>query len=113
MATAIAKKIIDISDRAGVKGRELAQLLDTSPETVSRWKSGRVEPQAEALNRLRELSWLVELLSEIYSRPDDARLWLLSRHRLLHGDTPANQIQKGNLNRVLELIHQLKDGAYV
>jgi len=55
--TAVARRIVHISDAAGVKAREVAQLLDTTPETVSRWKSGRVEPQREKLDRLLELEW--------------------------------------------------------
>jgi len=114
MATnAVGRKIVHISDAAGVRAREVAQLLDTTPETVSRWKSGRVEPQREKLERLLELEWLVDQLAELYSEPDDARLWLFSRHKLLQGDTPANRIQKGQLNDVLELIAQIKDGAFV
>lgn len=115
MATtsAVAKKIIHISETAGVKARELAQLLDTTPETVSRWKSGRVEPQREKLERLLELDYLIEQLAELYSQPDDARLWLFSRHRLLQGDTAANRIQKGQFEDVLALIDQVKDGAFI
>lgn len=111
--TAVAKKIIHISEAAGVRAREVAQLMDTTPETVSRWKSGRVEPQREKLERLLELEWLVDQLAELYPRPDDARLWLFSRHKLLLGDTPANRIQKGQLNDVLELVAQIKDGAFI
>jgi transcriptional regulator with XRE-family HTH domain len=111
--TAVAKKIVHITEVAGVKGREVAQLLDTTPETVSRWKSGRVEPQREKLDQLLELEWLVDQLAELYPRPDDARLWLFSRHKLLQGDTPANKIQKGQLDAVLELIAQIKDGAFI
>ena len=111
--TAVAKKLVHISETAGIKSREVAQLLDTTPETVSRWKSGRVDPQREKLDRLLELEWLVEQLAELYPQADDARLWLFSRHKLLQGDTPANRIQKGQLNDVLELIAQVKDGAYI
>jgi transcriptional regulator with XRE-family HTH domain len=111
--TAVARKLMHIHKAAGVKAREVAQLLDTTPETVSRWKSGRVEPQREKLDRLLELEWLVDQLAELYPQADDARLWLFSRHKLLQGDTPANRIQKGQLNDVLELIAQVKDGAYI
>jgi len=113
MAGAVANRLIRIKDRAGVKAREVAQMLDTTPETVSRWNSGKVEPQPDKLDRLLELEWLVEQLAEIYPQPDEARLWLFSRHRLLQGDTPANRIQKGQLSDVLRIIAQIRDGAYV
>lgn len=112
MPTAVANRLVHITERAGVKGRELAQLLDTTPETISRWKSGR-EPQPDKLERLLQLEWLVDQLAEIYPQPDEARLWLFSRQRLLQGDSPANRIQKGHLEDVLQVIAHVKDGAYV
>lgn len=110
---AVAKRLRNIRHRAGVSFRDLAQLLDTAPETVSRWNTAGVEPHRRTLQRILELEWLAERLSEIYPQPDEARLWLLSRHRLLGGDTPANRIQKGDLEDVLALIAQITDGAYV
>jgi uncharacterized protein (DUF2384 family) len=87
-------------------------LLDTTPQTVSRWRTGKVEPQSGRLHRLLALEWLVEELSEFYG-PDEARLWLFSRHRLLGGDRPADRIQQGRADDVLALIAQLRDGAFV
>ena len=113
MESAIARKLSFIGERAGVKDREVAQLLGARPETISRWKRGRVEPQRDKLDRLLELAWLVEQLGDVYPSSDDARMWLFSRHRLLKGDTPADRIQEGHLEDVLALIDQLRDGAYV
>jgi transcriptional regulator with XRE-family HTH domain len=112
MPTAVAQRLSRIKDLAGVKGREVAQLLDTTPETVSRWQTGKVEPQTQSLNRLLTLEWLVEELSEFY-KPDEARLWLFAPHRLLAGKRPADRIQEGRLDEVLAVISQLRDGAYV
>ena len=112
MSSAIASRLDTIKGLAGIKGREMAQLLDTTPETVSRWRGGKVEPQPERLKRLLLLEWLVTELSEFYP-PEEARLWLLSPHALLGGDRPADRIQKGKLDDVLAVIEQLKTGAFV
>lgn len=112
MSQALAKRMDEVQNTAGVKARELAQLLDTTPQTISRWRSGKVEPQPDRLQRLLTLTWLAERLSEFYS-PEEARLWLFTPHRLLGGDKPADRIQAGKLDDVLALIDQLKDGAYV
>jgi transcriptional regulator with XRE-family HTH domain len=109
----VAKKLESIGEKGGVSGREIAELLETTAETVSRWKSGRIEPQKDRLERILELDWLMEKLSVIYPDPRDARMWLLSRHKLLQGDTPANRIQKGKIDDVLDLVAQLEDGAYI
>ncbi|MCH8112061.1 MAG: DUF2384 domain-containing protein [Proteobacteria bacterium] len=112
MSGALASRLDAIKERGGIKAREVAQLLDTTPETVSRWQSGRVEPQPDRLQRLLTLEWLLEELSEFYS-PSEARLWLFSPHRLLGGERPADRIQRGKVEDVLALIDQLKSGAYV
>ncbi|HET7475202.1 MAG TPA: MbcA/ParS/Xre antitoxin family protein [Dermatophilaceae bacterium] len=51
-------------------------------------------------------------LGEFYE-PDDARLWLYSPHKLLSGRRPAELIAAGDIDAVLALIDQLRDGAYV
>lgn len=112
MPAALITRIDRIRDRGGIRGREIAQLLQTTPETVSRWSTGRTEPQPDRLQKLLILEWLIEELAEFYT-PEEARLWLFSPHRLLGGDRPADRIQRGQTDDVRALIAQLRDGAYV
>lgn len=112
MASAVAVRLDSIRDRGGIKSREVAQLLDTTPQTVSRWRTGKVEPQPDRLQRLLTLEWLLGELAEFYE-PQEARLWLFAPHRLLGGERPADRIQQGKLDDVLALIAQLRDGAFV
>lgn len=112
MTNLLAKKIDAIKLSGGLRARDLALFLDTTPQTISRWTHGRVEPQQNHLDRLLELEWLVTQLREFYE-PKEARLWLYTRHKLLNGDTPAERLQKGEINHVLMLISQLKDSAFV
>lgn len=109
---AVANRLERIRRHTGIRSREVAQLLDTTPQTVSRWQTGKVEPQPERLQRLLTLEWLADQLAEFYP-PQEARLWLFAPHRLLAGDSPAQRIQQGDVEQVLALIAQLKDGAYV
>ena len=37
--TAVARKLNSIRESGGIRGREIAQLLETTPQTVSRWSS--------------------------------------------------------------------------
>lgn len=113
MASAVATRLDTIGNRGGIRAREIAQLLDTTPQTVSRWRTGKVEPQPDRLQRLLTLEWLIDELREFYPAPDEARLWLFSPHRMLGGERPADRIQAGRTDDVLALIAQLRDGAYV
>lgn len=101
-----------IRSKSGMRAREVADLVGATPQTVSRWQRGRVEPQSSHLTRLLTLEWLVSQLAEFYE-PAEARLWLLAPHALLGGDRPADRIQEGRTEDVLALIEQLKSGAYV
>jgi transcriptional regulator with XRE-family HTH domain len=112
MTSAVAHRLDSIKHRAGVRSREIAELLDTTPQTVSRWQQGRVDPQPAKLHQLLALEWLATQLAEFYE-PDDARLWLYSPHKLLAGRRPAELIAEGDIDSVLALIDQLRDGAYV
>ena len=77
MTSAVAHRLDSIKHSAGVRSREIAELLDTTPQTVSRWQQGRVDPQPAKLHQLLALEWLTTQLAEFYE-PDDARLWLYS-----------------------------------
>ena len=112
MISAVASRLEGIKKRGGMTGREVAQLLDTRPETVSRWQTGRTEPHPDRLHRLLALDWLMEELADLYP-PEEARLWLFSPHRLLSRERPADLIQRDEIDRVLAVIEQLKTGAYV
>lgn len=112
MPGAVAARLDAIKAHAGVRSREIAELLGTTPQTISRWQQGHVDPQPAKLQQLLTLGWLADELAEFYP-PDEARLWLFSPHRLLGGDTPAARIQQGKSQDVLALIDQLRDGAVV
>lgn len=108
----VASRLCSIKAKSGMRGREVATLVGATPQTVSRWQQGRVEPQSSHLTRLLTLEWLVSQLAEFYD-PAEARLWLLSPHALLGGSRPADRIKAGQTEDVLALIEQLKSGAYV
>lgn len=115
MSQALASKLDAIKEKGGVRSRDVAQLLDTTPQTISRWQTGKTEPQGDQLRKLLALEWMLGQLAELYT-PDEAKLWLFSPHRLLDGDSPAARIQSrgvDGIDEVLALISQLEEGAFV
>ena len=107
-----AQRLAKIQELGGISGRDVAQLLGTTPDTISRWSTGTVEPQRDLLKRVLELEFFLAELSEFYS-PEEARLWLFAPHKLLNGESPAQRIQNGLSQDVFSLIDQLRSGAYV
>ena len=109
--TSVVHSLELIHRKAGISYRDVAQLMNTTPETVSRWKSGRVDPHPNKFKKLATLAWLVEELADIYE-PKQARMWLFTPQRPLQGATPADRIEQDRLEDVLALIRQLQDGAF-
>src|SRR5690349_12576746 len=112
MSSAIAVRLREIIAKAGVTAKEVSRLLNTTPETVSRWNTGKTEPQPTSRDDILRLEWLVSELAELYP-PQEARLWLFSPHKQLAGETPAEAIANGRMEDVLRIIAQLKDGAFI
>lgn len=112
MPGAVAVRLDSIRKKARISSSEVADLLGTTSQTVSRWRRNVVQPEQDRLRLLLDLDWLVSQLADFYE-PDEARLWLYARHPLLDGDRPFDRIKRGQMDDVLALIDQLRSGAVV
>ena len=108
----IAGKLEVLKRRAAIRAVDVANMLGTTPETVSRWNQGRAYPRPNKESRLVDLEYIVERLSEFYSDPRTARAWLYSRHKYFNGLRPADLIQEGRIEEVLEAIQLMADPTY-
>ena len=112
MTTAVARKLLSIKEKGAMRNTEVANLLGTRPETVSRWNQGHAYPQPRKEKTLLELEYIVDQLSDFYE-PNEARLWIFSRQRHLDGHSPAELIQDGRIDDVMHLVNQLRDAVYI
>lgn len=112
MSNAIARKLDSIQEKSAMRSVDVANLLGARPETVSRWNQGKAFPRPDAQKNLLALEYIVDELSDIYE-PKDARLWLFSRQKLLGGSSPADLIQDGKAEEVIDVIERLKAGVFV
>ncbi len=106
---AVAQKLELLRTRAAIRSVDVANMLGT---TVSRWNHGRAYPRPNKENLLVDLEYIVEQLSEFYSDPKTARAWLYSRHRYFGGLRPADLIQEGRIQEVLEAIQAMSNPSY-
>ena len=109
---AIARKLEVIQTKGAMKSVDVANVLGARPETVSRWNQGKAFPRPDAQKMLLDLEYIIDQLSDFYE-PQEARLWLYSRQRLLDGQTPAELIRSGHADKVTAVIDQLRDGTYL
>lgn len=112
MSNAIARKIEAIEKKGGMRSVDIANILGTRPETVSRWNQGKAFPRGETERLLLDLDYIVDQLSDFYE-PLEARLWLYSRQRLLDGGRPVDFIQQGKADDIIRVLDQLRDGIYL
>ncbi|HEV7881270.1 helix-turn-helix transcriptional regulator [Bradyrhizobium sp.] len=111
MTNAVAKIIEDLRSRGGLKGTDVANITSVSPATVSRWTAGKALPHPKTQLVISDLRYVVDRLAEFYT-PDETRLWLYSKHRLLNGVRAIDLINQGDADKVLAVIESLDEASY-
>ncbi len=109
--SALAERLDKIRRVGGITSRDVAKLIDTTPQTVSRWQTGQSSPRPSALDQILKLEWILDQLSQFYD-PEDAKLWIFAPHPELDGGSPANAIRAGQTEEVLAIIDRLQAAAY-
>ncbi len=111
--SAVSRLLVDLKKYGGLNGRDIANIVDVSPTTVSRWSTGTATPSIPKQVVITELRWVAERLSDVYT-PEETRVWLHTAHPLLSGGERAiDLINEGRTPEVLEAIEQLDSGAYL
>lgn len=112
MGTALARRLDTMRSKGAMRSIEVASLLGTRPETVSRWNQGRAYPHAGTEKTLLELAYLIDQLADFYE-PAEARQWMFSPQRLLSGASPAELIRAGQIDEVMRLVSQIRDAVHM
>lgn len=110
--SALARKLESIREKGAMRHVEVANLLGTRPETVSRWNQGRAYPHPATEKVLLELEYIVDQLSDFYE-PNEARQWIFAPQRNLDGKSPGELIREGRIDEVLGFVNQMRDGNYI
>jgi len=111
MTNAVAKILDDLKTNGALKGMDVANIADVSPATVSRWNAGSAFPQPKTQLLISDLRYVVDRLSDFYA-PDEARMWLYSRHRLLADQRPIDLIHEERTDEVLAILESLDAGTF-
>ncbi|UNX55125.1 DUF2384 domain-containing protein [Georgenia sp. TF02-10] len=100
----------DLIAALGLTQDEIGSIVDASARSVSRWSRGEAVPQRLNKQRLVELAYVAEALTEVLPA-EEANLWMFTPNRLLGHDTPADRIRAGAYKDVLDLIDAVADGV--
>jgi uncharacterized protein (DUF2384 family) len=109
---ALAHKVTDIIDGLGLTQEEVGGIVDASARSVARWSMGEVVPQRLNKQRLLELAYVAQAVTEILPA-EDANLWMFTPNRLLNHNSPADSIHAGEYRSVLNLIEAIAEGVVV
>ncbi len=112
MPTAVAQILDVLRDRGGLRGVDIANIVDVSPPTVSRWTKGKASPPIHTQTVIADLRYVVDRLSDFYT-PSETRLWLHASHPLLNQERAIDLISSGRTEEVLAVIERLEAGAYL
>jgi len=112
MSTAVARILDDLRDRGGLQNKDIADIVDVSPATVSRWSQGKATPELRTQTVMSDLRYVVERLRDFYA-PDETRLCLHSRHPLVNGERAIDLICGNRTEDVLAAIERMDAGGYV
>jgi uncharacterized protein (DUF2384 family) len=112
MSTAVARTMAHLQNVGGLKGTDIANIVGVSAPTVSRWANEKGSPPLDTQTVLAELRYVVDRLSDFYT-PDEARLWLHSKHPLLNQRRAIDLIREGKTEEVLATIDRMDAGAYL
>lgn len=109
---AVSRVLTTIQDEGGLRGSDIANVVDVSNATVSRWKSGQMRPQPKHELILADLQYLVGRLQEYYNT-DEIRTWLYARHPQLNGERAIDLIHDDRTKEVLTVLDRLDSAAYL
>ncbi len=100
------------SEGVGFDYSDFARVLETTPRTVSRWLHRETAPRAEARERLLEIIYVFDRLSNVL-QPQAAHDWLLAPNQMLDHNKPIDLLTRGEYRRVLGAVEALAEGVFV
>ncbi len=103
---AMPRFIEELNEFGGLSGTDIANIVDVSKATVSRWKAGTVKPQPSTQLVLSDLHFVVGRLREYYSA-HEIRTWLYARHPQLNGARAIDLINQNRSEDVLRILDRL------
>lgn len=95
--------------RKALSSAEIGSVSGVSERSVQNWATGRSTPEGDARDRLLELKFVIEELSDVFE-DEGIEIWLHSRQRALGGNSPLELMREGDFPTVLDAVEQLAGG---
>ena len=97
----IGRKIKDLRSSRHLEQKDLAELLNVSPKTISSWEVGRTEPKMEMIEKMCKVLQCSK--SDFLNEPN-TDLWVLTDNEkiLIENYRKADDIGKNTIDRLLK-----------
>ncbi len=105
-----ARTLRQIRDDLGLTQAELARLLGFSTRWVAAQEASGARADADAVRRLLEIGRLVEALSRVV-QPEGLRGWFLRPNAAFQGLKPLEVVERGQIDRLWQMIFFLESGV--
>ncbi len=103
------RHVVADARRAGLKVVEIGDITGVSERAVQNWANGTSRPEGHSRDRLLELKYVIEQLSDVYT-DEGIEIWLHARQRALSGQRPVDLLRAGQFETVLQLVERLAGG---
>lgn len=91
---------------------EIGEIVGAGERSVQKWAAGAARPEGAKRDRLLELQYVIEELSDVY-KPEGIDIWLHAPQRALGGRRPIDTLKAGDFESVLQLVQRLAGGPKV
>ena len=88
---------------------EIGQVTGVGDRAVQNWARGTSRPEGASRDRLLELKYVIEQLSDVYT-DEGIEIWLHARQRSLDGRQPIELLRQGQFEEVLAAVERLAGG---
>lgn len=88
---------------------EIGQITGVGDRAVQNWARGTSRPEGVSRERLLELKYVIEQLTDVYT-DEGVEIWLHARQRALGGQRPLDLLREGRFEEILIEAERLAGG---
>ena len=107
-ASAEIADVRKLSRAYNLSNEALSRVTGASPRTVSYWNAG-TPPQRSSAQKIREVTRLFDALAGLIKAKAIGG-WLQQPNKQFDGSTPLQVIERGETDRLWQMIWQLREG---
>jgi len=95
--------------RKALSVAEIGEITGVGDRAVQKWAQGASRPEGASRDRLLELKYVIEQLSDVYD-DEGIEIWLHARQRAFDGKPPLDLLREGRFEDVLRVVERLAGG---